>query len=71
MATPNSPSEGSSQSRERIWVSVMFDCCRTYQRVYFPKGKTRASGSCPRCLRRINFQLSEEGNLGRFFIAEE
>ncbi len=57
--------------RDRFWVSVHFDCCNVYQRVYFPKGSRSATGRCPRCLRTVSFELSEDGERGRFFRANE
>ena len=54
----------------RVWVSVYFECCNAYVRVYFPKGRTETSGRCPRCLRPVRFVLSEDGDPGRFFRAE-
>ncbi len=58
-------------SRDRYWVSVHYRCCNVYQRVYFPRGSHFATGRCPRCLREVSFQLTEEGEHGRFFTAEE
>ena len=58
------------RARGRFWVSVHFQCCHVYQRVYFAKGAIHASGHCPRCLREVQFELTEDGESGRFFTAE-
>lgn len=57
-------------ARGRIWVSVSFECCRTYQRVYFRAGHRVATGYCPRCLRPVRFELDENGTDARFFTAD-
>ena len=56
-------------ARGRFWVSVHYRCCNIYQRVYFKKGTQSASGRCPRCLREVSFELTEDGERGRFFSA--
>ncbi len=56
-------------SRDRFWVSVHFRCCNVYQRVYFRKGAGETTGRCPRCLREVHFELSEDGDPDRFFSA--
>lgn len=57
-------------SRDRYWVSVYYQCCNAYQRVYFQKGARNAVGRCPRCLREIRFELTQDGEVGRFFRAD-
>jgi hypothetical protein len=57
-------------ARDRFWVSVMFRCCRVYQRVYFRAGAVTAVGRCPRCLQIVRFEIREDGTDGRFFTAE-
>ena len=58
-------------ARDRFWVSVTFQCCRTYARVYFRHGETEAQGRCPRCLSPVRFEIREDAtHAGRFFCAE-
>ena len=56
--------------QDRIWVSVYFRCCHVYQRIYFKKGACVTQGRCPRCLKEVEFELSENGEPGRFFSAD-
>lgn len=57
--------------QKRHWVSVFYRCCNVYQRVYFRRGKVEAHGNCPRCFREVRFRLSQDGDTGRFFTADQ
>jgi len=53
----------------RPWLSVLFDCCRVYQRVYRNAAGDAYVGGCPRCGRRVRFPVGPGGTSARAFIA--
>lgn len=51
------------------YVSVMFECCKIYQRVYRrPDGKAY-DGKCPRCGLPVHLAIGPGGTTSRFFTA--
>jgi hypothetical protein len=51
------------------FLGVHFACCEVYTRVYINQAKTYYVGHCPRCARRVQFQIGEGGTDSRFFVA--
>lgn len=66
-ATSRAPSKPSMVGRP--WLSVMFDCCRVYQRVYRNAAGDRYSGRCPKCGRSVGFRVGHGGVTARSFRA--
>ena len=60
---------GVKMAEKRKYLGVMFQCCRVYARVYINKQKTAYSGMCPRCGKRVEFQVGRGGTESRFFDA--
>lgn len=59
-----------SPSTGRAYLSVLFNCCKLYQRVYrAPDGQAYA-GRCPRCGRTVRFPIGPGGTSERFFVVE-
>jgi hypothetical protein len=56
-------------ARRRPWVSIYFECCRVYARVYRNRAGTAYVGWCPRCARQATVHISPEGTSSRFFRA--
>ncbi|MBC7782912.1 MAG: hypothetical protein H7144_03655 [Burkholderiales bacterium] len=54
----------------RPFLSVRFDCCRVYQRVYRNRDGTRYEGRCPKCMRAVTFVVGDGGSNERFFVVE-
>ena len=54
----------------RPFISILFECCRVYQRVYINAARTAFAGWCPRCARRVEVKIDPRGSENRFFRAQ-
>jgi hypothetical protein len=66
------PSTAASSTRSidrRPWLSVYFQCCHVYTRIYRNPQGTAYNGACPRCGKRINARVGAGGTTQRFFRA--
>lgn len=52
------------------YLSVLFNCCRVYQRVYRRAGAEAYVGRCPKCGRTIRFEVGPGGTNERTFVVE-
>lgn len=62
MAEPKEPG--------RPYISVMFECCSIYQRIYINRDRTAYEGRCPRCLQQVEVKVGPDGTSSRFFTAK-
>jgi hypothetical protein len=59
--------QSNRQPGSRPWLSVHFECCGVYQRIYRSADGTHYQGACPRCGGKIRFNVSKGGTSSRFF----
>ncbi len=57
-----------SDSR-RPYISILFDCCNIYARVYRRPGQNVYRGRCPKCLQTVQLRVGPDGTPARFFRA--
>ena len=55
--------------RGRPYLGVRFECCNVYVRIYLNKAGTAFVGWCPRCAKKVEIRVSENGTKDRFFVA--
>ncbi len=61
------PSANSLPGKAQSFLGVHFTCCDVYARVYPNRDHTAYVGHCPRCAKRVSFQIGPGGTDARFF----
>ena len=66
---PASPSQSQSESESptRPYLSVLFECCNLYQRVYRNPADPGYTARCPRCGLTATFPVGQSGTTSRTF----
>ena len=53
----------------RKYISIFFECCNVYSRIYLNKEGTHYAGWCPKCARAVRLKVGPGGTDSRFFRA--
>jgi hypothetical protein len=63
-----SPPTADGADPGRPFLSVRFDCCAVYTRIYKTPDGAAYRGRCPRCGKPVNFPVGAGGTDARFFV---
>lgn len=64
------PQAADAAPARRPFISVQFNCCKVYQRVYRSDDGERYEGRCPKCGRTVRFRVGAGGTDARAFVVE-
>ena len=56
--------------KNRPFLCIYFRCCSIYQRIYLNKDGTAFVGWCPRCMGKVQVDVSPDGSSSKFFVAQ-
>src|SRR5437763_16282330 len=68
-AKSQAPPQGEIRG-SRPYISVRFDCCGTYRRIYRSADGSRYEGHCPKCAKPVRFTVGPGGTDARFSVVE-
>ncbi len=67
--TSETSANNTSAEPAKSFLGVHFTCCEVYARIYPNRGVTAYVGYCPRCAKRVSFEIGHGGTDARFFTA--
>ena len=53
----------------RPHLSILFECCHVYGRIYLNHDGSAFAGHCPKCAMPVRIKTSPGGSTSRFWIA--
>lgn len=65
----NGPTRPQPVGERKRFIGVHFACCEVYQRIYINHERTAYVGHCPRCARRVRFEIGPGGTDARMFTS--
>jgi hypothetical protein len=66
-AKPPSRQGDTPPATARPFISVQFDCCNVYLRIYRSADGTAYRGRCPKCGKPVHFAVGQGGTDSRVF----
>ena len=66
----NNQEPGTKNQPSRPFLSIHFECCNVYCRIYRNLDGTRYEGRCPRCAKPVTFPIGTDGTDARSFIVK-
>jgi hypothetical protein len=55
------------KQKGKAYISMMFECCKVYARVYKNKAGDAYVGWCPRCCKQVRVKIGPGGGSNRMF----
>ena len=65
--SPPAAAEPARPEPRRKWLSVWFNCCKSYGRMYINRQGTGYRGQCPRCGATVRARVGPGGTSRRMF----
>lgn len=69
MAELEPRSDSPAGSTRRPFISVHFECCNVFTRIYRNSAGSAYVGWCPKCARKVTATIGPEGTSSRIFRA--
>lgn len=68
--SPKPRENQNAQAKARPYISVLFECCNIYHRIYRNRAGTAYEGHCPKCTKLVKAKIGANGTAARFFRAK-
>jgi hypothetical protein len=69
MADQPEGADSPAGGRNRPFISVHFECCNVFTRIYRNAAGTAYVGWCPKCARKVTATVGPDGTSSRIFTA--